>query len=429
MCCSEFIRWGSGCVAAASLVFSTSAATYTLQDLGEMVDLPSRDESGPNGINANGTIAASIVTNGAYRAVLFNTGWTNLGTLGGNESLGSDVNDAGAAVGVSLTSGGSTRAFLWTPGGTDGVPSNPQMRDLGTLGGVNSEAYAINGSGQISGYAQTAEQDHAFIYSQGAMVDIGVLLGNSLPHSYGLSINDSGHVAGLAYNNGFSTPHAFFYNGVTAVDIGTLGGGSASALAINNSDRIAGYSTTTNGFDHAFLYSNGNKTDLGTLGGNYSYAIGLNNSNVVVGGSFVDPADTIYHAFVTVNGAMQDLNELLDASGSGWTLVEARAINDAGQIVGLGRVGGTTRGFLLNPIPTISGPTLTNIRIRNADVLISFTSEAGAAYVLQASTNLVNGSWENVLAGIPGTGSIMTVTNSGGAALTQKYYRLEASAP
>ena len=27
------------------------------------------------------------------------------------------------------------RGFLWTPGGTDGVPGNPQMKDLGALGG------------------------------------------------------------------------------------------------------------------------------------------------------------------------------------------------------------------------------------------------------------------------------------------------------
>jgi hypothetical protein len=49
---------------------------------------------------------------------------------------------------------------------------------------------------------------------------------------------------------------------------------------------------------------------------------------------------------------MRDLNTLLDASGIGWSLREAFAINNAGQIVGLGRnPAGQDRGFLLTPVP------------------------------------------------------------------------------
>ena len=49
-------------------------------------------------------------------------------------------------------------------------------------------------------------------------------------------------------------------------------------------------------------------------------------------------------------GVMSDLNALIPA-GSGWTLENANAINDAGQIVGSGLRGGKLRAFLLTPNP------------------------------------------------------------------------------
>jgi hypothetical protein len=48
---------------------------------------------------------------------------------------------------------------------------------------------------------------------------------------------------------------------------------------------------------------------------------------------------------------MTDLNTVLDASGAGWTLNYAAAIDDSGQIVGYGTIGGNMHAFLLNPVP------------------------------------------------------------------------------
>jgi hypothetical protein len=45
------------------------------------------------------------------------------------------------------------------------------------------------------------------------------------------------------------------------------------------------------------------------------------------------------------------LNALLDpTAGARWVLVEADAINDAGQITGLGVINGARHGFVLTPI-------------------------------------------------------------------------------
>ena len=51
---------------------------------------------------------------------------------------------------------------------------------LGTLGGSGSEAFGINTSGQVVGYAQTNSGNYdAFSYSNGTMNDLGTLAGYS----------------------------------------------------------------------------------------------------------------------------------------------------------------------------------------------------------------------------------------------------------
>jgi len=88
-------------------------------------------------------------------------------------------------------------------------------------------------------------------------------------------------------------------------------------------------------------------TDLGTLGHFYSWGVGINNSGMVVG--YASIADNSNHAVISTDGGtVQDLNDMIPA-GTGWVLVEASAINDAGQIVGYGNVHGVDHAFLLTP--------------------------------------------------------------------------------
>jgi uncharacterized membrane protein len=180
----------------------------------------------------------------------------------------------------------------------------------------------------------------------------------------------------------------------------------------------------TNFYVHAFHYFGGVMHDLGTLGGHYSYAIGINNSNVIVGGSFIDAADNIYHAFVSDGNTLVDLNSQLDASGVGWVLGEARAINDSGQIVGVGQFDSANHAFLLNPYPEITG-----VKVSGLDVLISFTTINTAPYIVVGSEDLVSGSWSNLITGIIGNGGIVTVTNSGAASLPRRFYRVQLFVP
>jgi len=190
------------------------------------------------------------------------------------------------------------------------------------------------------------------------MTDIGTLLPNNVD-SYAAGINDAGNVAGTAYYQNFGSSRAFFYNGSSMTDLGNFGWSDSYGVAINNKTNIIGYvDDSSTGFTHAFRYSSsGGFVDLGTLGGDYSYAISINNSNIIVGGSYTDAtSDLIYHAFICTNNSMLDLNNQLDDSGAGWVLNEARAINDGGQIIGLGTLNGERHAFLLAKLP----PSITN---------------------------------------------------------------------
>ena len=123
------------------------------------------------------------------------------------------------------------------------------VTDLGALGGLRSEAHAINASGQVA-------------------LDADVTPGSDLsPHS-----------------------HPALYNGAGLTDLGTLGGADGQAFGINAGGRVVGTSSLPSGVTHAFLYNGTSKIDLGSFstGGN-STAYAINDTNVVVGSADVAP--------------------------------------------------------------------------------------------------------------------------------------------
>jgi probable HAF family extracellular repeat protein len=93
---------------------------------------------------------------------------------------------------------------------TSSIPAEYAIKDIGTLGGTKSCAYAVNNLGQVVGSAGTQDTDgqmRAFLYD--TVGGIRKLDPNfNTTYSIALDINDAGQAAGYF---GASNPHAFLY--------------------------------------------------------------------------------------------------------------------------------------------------------------------------------------------------------------------------
>ena len=90
------------------------------------------------------------------------------------------------------------------------------MQDLGTLGGDESQAYAINSSGQIVGYSYPVTNNyswHACIWQNGSIYDLNdyVVSGSDWSLEYATAINDKGQIVGYG-TNPQGQHHAFLLN-------------------------------------------------------------------------------------------------------------------------------------------------------------------------------------------------------------------------
>ncbi len=307
--------------------------------LSTFVDLGQYDVTG---INASQEI---IGNNGGSAFLLGSNGVsTNLGILPGyTSSFATALNDSGQVVGYSQKGTGGLGGDLTN---TAFLYSNGTLTDLGTLGGADSVATGINASGQIVGYSTTTTgATHAFLYSSGKMTDLGTLGANG---SQATGINASGQVVGyLSFTPaiGDSYSQAFIDSGGTMTDLANLVGQDSQANAINMAGDIVGDST------QAFLYSDGNTTELGPLPGyTESTAAAINDSGEVVGYSDNGGLGATGHAFLYQDNIMTDLNSLPEIP-SKWTLETATAINNNGVIVGMGS-NGTGQAYELFTSPS-----------------------------------------------------------------------------
>jgi probable HAF family extracellular repeat protein len=290
--------------------------------------------------------AAFLDNNGVSHAIAPLSGYA--------ESVATGVNDVGQVVGYCQQTGSmnsTQEAFLYSQGA---------VTDLGTLGGSTSEASAINDADQVVGSSTTgtsfSSPTHAFLYSNGTMTDLGTLGGDS---SDATAINVVGQIVGDSTTKSGAT-HAFLESGGTMTDLGVPAGYDDSyANAINTYGQIVGYATKGSFPDvveEAFEYSQGQWIDLGNLGGTTSVATGIDDEGQIVGYSTtstrIDPPQDAF--LYTSQGGIQDLNSIL-GTGSGWTLQTAVAINPNGAILGIGTLSNQSHGYILYP-PTGPGP-------------------------------------------------------------------------
>jgi probable HAF family extracellular repeat protein len=164
-----------------------------IQDLGTIMPTG----VGIAAINDSGISVGRTLGPHHNRAVVANgpNDFAILGTLGGDYSSASDINNLGQITGISFTgkeflpvptAGPFDEAFLY---------ENGQMIGIGGLGGLVSYGYAINDLSQIVGFSSLAnDEQHAFVWDK---VDGMRDLGTPGLQSFATHINNRGTIVGL----------------------------------------------------------------------------------------------------------------------------------------------------------------------------------------------------------------------------------------
>lgn len=312
----------------------------------QLTVLPPLDQSGcsAEAINSQGQIVGSCARSPSTHAFSYFQGKITDLTPKWYHSDARDLNDQGDIVGFARPNSFDPflfHAYLFTPDGAF---------DLGTLGGRNSIAFALNNSQEVVGLADTVSGFyHAFLYNQGTMYDLGTLGGNE---SRAHDINGKGQIVGSAAINVQNTHHAFLFSEGVMIDLGTLNSSpyaTSAANAINNKGQIVGYSDSDQG-PQAFVYQDGIMTGLGSLGGFASHAFGINEQGEIVGIAELEPHNDHpeFRAFFYKDGKMYNLNDLV--APSNFTMEGASAINNKRQITGWGfNSDRRVLAFVLNP--------------------------------------------------------------------------------
>jgi probable HAF family extracellular repeat protein len=342
----------------------------------EITQLPSLGGTSSAGfsINNRGWVAgrSNLPDNRTRHATLWRNGsLTDLGTLGSKER-NSVVrwpvkNVRGLITGISQTDEPDPLKENWScsaffPAATStgyrclGFKwQNGVMTPLPTLGGTHGFAAGSNNRGQIVGWAENTVHDatceppqvlqfRPVVWGPGKhrMRELPLLPGDT--SGAATAINVRGQIVGITgicdqAIGRFSAIHAVLWEDGKVTDIGNLGGVAwHTPNAINRDGDIVGFSNFSkadggNLRPHAFLWTEGDGIeDLGTLPApldDNSDAWGINERRQVVGSSC--DVDGNCHAFLWQDGAMTDLNELVDSED---VLIAAYDIDDFGRITG-----------------------------------------------------------------------------------------------
>lgn len=306
--------------AATSLLGVATAAQnqYSVVDLGDAFE----DYSKAYGVNAWGQVVGvfGVVAPCCIQHAFYFDGKERHdltpGLTRGSDGVANAINDAGDIVGGIFREVYPPRgeAVRWRAG---------EMQLLGYVGGYRSYAVAINSYGQIAGWSTVGEDwrvVHVVKWEDGVIEDLDP---GGIQSSGASAINGSGAVAGVVVPDVGPLQGAVWFQGKRQdLPMFNVGG-------INDAGQVVGANEGPVLWDPVEGLQ-----ELGSLGHVPSGdALAINNLGQVVGWSYTDDGDL--HGFIWQQGVMTDLN-LLIPPDSGWSIKTANAINDAGEIAGIG---------------------------------------------------------------------------------------------
>lgn len=326
---------GDGGVNAQMALWSAPALDGTQRVASYAAPLTGYRNGVADGINASGTIVGAVADGGPMAALYSGGAWSLLpsvyaGAVGGRAY---GINDAGVIVGQDLP-GNYGFPLRWLPDGHGGYTA----QRLGGLGG-GGKAAAVNALGQIVGGSNVGAllgPGHAVLWqADGSVSDLGVL-DAARNHSEALGLNDKGLVVGESRNAQGKMEAFVWQDGVMSgmaalpgwesyAHLGTVANLSR-ARDVNNAGWIVGEALRADGQQPGFLWRPG---------------LGMADLN-----SFISLADPFF--------ARADVYQ----ANPGFSIDDAYAVNDAGQIVVLAHfnyvypntaIRQATHAFLLTP--------------------------------------------------------------------------------
>ena len=370
----------------------------------------------------------TLETNGAVvvnnSAVLATESDSMIGKTGGGASLtitnGGAVYDLDGSLGYEAGSSNNTAVVT----GVGSVWNNQTYLDVGSSGGsnlLNIAGGSVVATNVVISYGVSAS-NNVLLVTGGSLV-VTNSLGTGL-----LVVSRVGGKGSLILNNGSVTANALIAtngaNSVVTFNGGTLNSGgtfvtNSQVFAVGDSLDAATFHL--NGGVHSFagnleIRNNATLTGCGTINGNVL---------VDTGGTVLANCGTLtFSGIVTNNGTMRAIEgSVLEAYGTVVNNGTIDIINGATNFHG---------GFINSNNGTVLTATsvqISKVSISGQDVVIQVPSVTGHTYQLQYTTSLTPANWTNTGAPQSGTGGALTFTDSDGAAYTQRFYRVDVTAP
>ncbi len=337
-------------LAALALLLSAAlpAQQYTVEDLGTLSATPT-DRVRATAINNRGQIhgegdRTDPVGGGIqWRAFFWSDG--NLERIDPPQhgaTWNGDLNDSGVCVGHFTDIGQGLPGFHWRGGVFTPFTVGSQGHTRPT--GINAEG-AQSGTYLSDTSVGGVLRYHAYLRDpSGAVIDLGTLGGMD---SAAAAVNHRRRVVGKARDFG-NRYQAYVWTPATGMMAQPgVGGGFAEARDINNFDQAVGGADNAAGFRQPVRWDRSGVTLLPTLGGVSGSVAALNDHGAAVGHS----KDLSGQRLATLwqGGAPLDLNTTIP-SGTGWVLTGASDINELGEISGNGLLNGLPRAFKLTPV-------------------------------------------------------------------------------